>query len=235
MNKYSFLKPVLLPVVLGLVLSAIYLLPSHGELAKAAIAEQLPLGAELDGWIGSKRQESDKEREALAVDTVFNKADYIKDSGAVLTRTLRELPCSVSIVFSGSDMNNSIHRPERCLPAQGHENLHASKKTVKLNNGREIVLTRLASMTRHQEGKLYYIHYYVFIGNHTVTEDHLERTWIDMRDRVLEGRVQSWAYIQLGSYYGDLVGTSEEETDRQLVALIQDLLPQIIKWDQLKD
>ena len=41
-------------------------------------------------------------------------------------------PVEISIVYSGADMNSSIHRPERCLPSQGHLNLRGSTSEITL-------------------------------------------------------------------------------------------------------
>ncbi len=223
-------------------MSGIYLLPEPGDFLPSAISPDLPLGEELEGWRGVACQESEIERNTLAADTRFSKANYTRDllpvtmGGGLLSGGGVPLPCMVSIVFSGSDMNNSIHRPERCLPAQGHIDLQSSSRTMRLADGHLIPVTRLATRTPLPDGSkryLRHIHYYVFVGAAQVTASHLKRTLYDMRDRVLQGRVQRWAYIQCSTYYGEAIGVTEQEADNQLQSLLRALLPGLIDWKRV--
>ena len=47
------------PLLLGILLSLICIIPSNSELLPSVIAPELPLEKELDGWIGIKEQESE--------------------------------------------------------------------------------------------------------------------------------------------------------------------------------
>lgn len=233
------------PMSIVACMSGIYLLPEPGDFLPSAISPQLPVGAELEGWHGTACQETEIERNTLAADTRFSKANYTRDflpvrvgGGSLLSASGPPLPCMVSIVFSGNDMNNSIHRPERCLPAQGHIDLQSSTRTVELADGRRMPMTRLTTRTplpKGQKGSLRHIHYYVFIGARQVTASHLQRTLLDMRDRILQGRVQRWAYIQCSTYYGSAVGVSETEADNQLLSLLRALLPGLIDWKRIEN
>lgn len=234
----------MLPALVLVAMSGIYLLPEPGDFLPSAISPDLPVGSELEGWHGTACQESEIERNTLAADTRFSKANYTRDflpvtiGGNLLTGGGTPLPCMVSIVFSGSDMNNSIHRPERCLPAQGHIDLQSSAHTMELADGHLLPVTRLTTRTPLPEGRkghLQHIHYYAFIGASQVTASHLKRTLYDMRDRILQGRVQRWAYIQCSTYYGDLIGVSEREADNQLQSLMRALLPGLVDWKRVKN
>ncbi len=70
------LKIILLPLLFGLAVTAVYLLPRSGEVAEPSVSMTLPLDHSLNGWVGVARQESERERQLLADDTEFSKADY---------------------------------------------------------------------------------------------------------------------------------------------------------------
>ncbi len=227
----KLLYAILPPLVLCLILSGIYLLPKSDKLQDSAISPDLPLGYALGKWYGVRTQESAEERSTLSADTMFSKASYSSDLSGLP-------PVNVSIVYSGNDMNSSIHRPERCLPAQGHFNLHSTSSNITLNDGRTITFTRLVPSTGYQgklEQKLSHINYYVFIGHSNICSTHLDRTLQDMYDRIMKGYVQRWAYFQIGSYWGDALGVSEKACDENLEAIIEALMPKIIAWDSLDE
>lgn len=230
----SFAKALLPPLLLGLILSLLLLLPSRPELMEAAVSPNLPTSYSLDGWYGEKQQESERERISLPADTRFSKAAYIK-----LRHSLADPPgpwISASIVFSGSDMNASIHRPERCLPAQGHLDLMGSDTSLQLENGKTLTFRRLSSHTpTDTPGKdRQYIHYYVFVGRHSIHHSHYGRTFQDIYDRITRGQAQRWAYIQVGAYWGGDSGIPEERAEQQLRELISRLLPLQINWQSIE-
>jgi hypothetical protein len=84
-------------------------------------------------------------------------------------------------------------------------------------------------------GKLVPVHnlnYYWFVGYSSVTASHFERTVIDIKDRVLRGYNQRWAYITVSSTVTkDLqrFGRDEAETDALLRSFIALLVPKIHK------
>lgn len=225
-----------------LALCSIYVMPEQPKVLSSAVSGDLPVGWHLLGWYGVKTQETEKERSVLSSDTKFSKAIYtnVDDPVYIVLETAetgkqrQPLPCMVSVVFSGNDMNNSIHRPERCLPSQGHFSLNASEMRLRLADGHVLPFTRLSSMTKTSEGKtMHHIHYYVFVGDATVTANHLWRTLYDIKDRIFHHKVQQWAYVQLSVYYGDDFGVDEKVADAQLIKLTQDLLPKQIDWQRI--
>ncbi len=230
-NLTAFLPAALL----GILLACIGLLPKQQGLTEPSISADLPTGYELPGWDGVKVQESEAERKILAADTRFSKAKYTR-----LQRVPWEQPTpavEVSIVYSGREMNNSIHRPEVCLPCQGHLNVQGKECTLELANGKIIKMTRLSSKLPIQNERcphLRFIHYYLFIGHGTINHTHLGRNIQDIADRLLFGRVQSWAYFQVGTYWAPELGISEEDADGRLRKLISELLPRQIDWEQVK-
>ncbi len=232
----KILKALLPAILLVSLLSLTFLIPQKEELQASSMSMELPLRFDLPGWYGIRKQESPEERRTLAPDTLFSKADY---------RLLysdewnKEMPdAHVSLVFSGNDMNQSIHRPELCLPGQGHLNLTSSVTDIKLENGKEINLTRLVSFRRNEETpdkKLHYIHFYTFVGKGHICHSHLQRVLTDISDRVLQGKVQRWAYFQVGTYWSPHIGVSQEDAEKMLLQLTARLLPRIINWKEMEN
>lgn len=218
------------PIFLGLTMSLIWLIPHEEKLRDSAISPDLPLGTNLPGWYGIRTQESEIERKVLAGDTKFSKGLY--QSINRISDTPQGPPISVSIVYSGSDMNSSIHRPERCLPAQGHRNLHATSTEIKLQNGSALPITRLDSTTtREEEGqetRYHHVHYYLFIGSDYICASHYDRTLRDICDQVVRGYTQRWAYLQIGAACREDDAEALQQTDQLIQELIRRLLPRLI-------
>ncbi len=226
------LLPLLPALLLGLVLIFCASMPREVELLESALSPELPLEYELPGWYGQRTQESAAERKVLAADTRFSKGIYLKRRDD--PDTPRNPPIHLSLIFSGNDMNHSIHRPEGCLPAQGHLSLTARTETIRLADGKELTFTRLASVLPDSENEreyVHYIHYYVFVGHHALTHNHLARVFRDIVDRSTSGRVQRWAYFQAGVSWGGSTGYSEEQADAQLREFISLIVPNLIDWE----
>lgn len=230
----KLVRALIAPALAAAILGCVFLLPKHDEMMESCISPDLPLESTLPGWWGIKVQESEKERSILAADTRFSKGQYTQPLRVPWER--KKPAVEVSIVYSGQDMNNSIHRPERCLPAQGHMNLQGSESELTLANGRKLHLTRLTSripMPGNKNLRLNFIHYYVFFGHDSVSHTHLGRTLQDLIDRVVLGRVQRWAYFQAGTCWAPEIGISEQEADERLRKLISQLLPGQVDWQAL--
>lgn len=232
----SLLTALLPPVALGLLMGLILLLPRQDSLLASSIRPDMPLGYELPGWYGVKMQESDLERIILAADTRFSKACYVRRRDSL--QEPQGAPIVASIVYSGSDMNSSIHRPERCLPSQGHIDLKGASSDIRLEDGHTLTFTRLTSRTLSPERpgeSLQHINYYIFVGHGSIQSNHLSRTLQDMYDRVFKGYVQRWAYFQIGTYWGGNTGIGEEQAEAQLRELIARLTPGLMEWKQIEN
>ena len=241
------LRSVILPLFLAGTLSSIYFLPSSGDVSLSAVNMDFP---ETEGsWHLKKIPASKEELEGLAEDTKFSKAECysarpgeFSDDGKIIPDVL-----NLSVVLSGSDVNNSIHRPERCLVAQGHQLQGSSDKVIPLANGKTVTVKRLRSIQHiptNKEGtehiELNSLTYYFFVGHDRITNDHLERTFIDMKDRIIRGMDQRWAYVSTSMWYGKLpwmngVEVSEEEADRKLAGFVEGFSEKQIDWDQITD
>src|SRR6266571_367156 len=172
-------------------LGLVFLIPKDVKLQPAAINPLLP---EFVGdWQGVDQSVSQLERDSLGPDTQFVRKLYTKGIDQIY----------VSVVLSGPDVNTSIHRPERCLPAQGWTVADSKKVSVSLRGG-TLRATRLENIRNvsQENGRplnLRSLDYYWFVGHSDVTPSHYERTWIDIRDRVLKGCNQQWAYVTVVS------------------------------------
>ncbi|MEG0837372.1 MAG: exosortase-associated EpsI family protein [Akkermansia sp.] len=230
-------SPLALPLLLLLLFSGLFLLPKQGGVADTSLAPSIPLQESLPGWYGIKQQESERERSILAADTQFRKAAYLDLS---LGEKMKTLPCFLSVIISGKDMNASIHRPELCLPSQGHFNLIGSPAELTLNNGKTVTLTRLQSCINISDDPsvpkiIHSIHYYIFVGHKHLTHSHFERVFLDTKDRIIKGQDQRWSYIQVGVNYDQELGITEQVADAQVQKFLTQALPQLILWEQIND
>jgi EpsI family protein len=180
-------------VVLLVAFVGIFLLPKQTKSSPAGIAMTLPNF--VDGWIADDAEVTAREREVLAKDTEFARKIYTSPAGDQIY---------VSIVMSGDDMTNSIHRPERCLPAQGWSLQGTEKRTIPVSGGAQLQLTRLRNVRAIEQPDgsrplLHNLNYYWFIGYKDMTASHLERTGLDLRDRILHGYSQRWAYVTVAA------------------------------------
>ena len=243
-----FKRLLLLQLLIAGGLSMVFLLPRTPPLQTSAVTLEMPNVLVLSGWsAGPKIEPSKKELEALSKDTEFSRRNYYRSAGMDAPSGSREM-MQASIVLSGKDLNNSVHRPERCLPAQGLNLVSSSQLPVKLKDGRTITLTRLKCAAADHTGKNPYTHlnYYWFVGHDSIKHTHYGRTLQDMRDRLVQGYDQRWAYITVSSNLirarmEDETGQeylsvqlSEQETDRNVVEFVAELAPEIIDLKAVK-
>lgn len=239
------LRPLILPVFASLSLGAIYFLPTAGEVAQSAVVMDLP--GSYGEWVIRAVPPSKAEVEILAKDTEFSKAECYRVREFEFAEDGRPIPdlLSLSIVLSGTDINNSIHRPERCMPAQGHKIKSSTDQILMSGGGREIKVKRLMSTQRISlndselsQVDLKCLTYYFFVGHDQITNDHLGRTFLDMKDRLIYGRDQRWAYVSVSMLYGQVPWIkdktiSEEEADRKLSEFVSKFAEEQIDWDQV--
>jgi EpsI family protein len=212
----------ILQVVLALGLSSVFLLPKKNGIGPAGIALTLP--DDLGSWRGSDAVVSAEELQGLAPDTGFARRLYTDRSGDQIY---------VSIVLSGQDMANSIHRPERCLPAQGWTVEHSDVVAIPMASGPPLAVTKLSNVREawlkenHTRVTVRQLDYYWFIGSTDVTPSTWKRTYIDIKDRILHGENQRWAYVTVASTVTDDLrpfGKNEAETSE----MVRDFIAQIV-------
>src|SRR5437764_5928748 len=157
-------------IVLLVGFSTVFVLPKSSKSSPAGIAMELP--NYVGDWIGKDAEVTERECEVLAKDTQFARKTYTNLAGDSIY---------VSIVMSGDDMANSIHRPERCLPAQGWNVRSSSKRTIPVPGGKALQVTKLKNMQvieipDKRRFTLNNLNYYWFIGYRDMTASHLART-----------------------------------------------------------
>ncbi len=239
-------KSWLLPLFLGASFSAIYFLPKVGAVAPSAVRMELP--TTTGSWTLEGQSPSEAEIGTLKSDTQFSKAICLAPRPGEVNADGYLVPDRVdlSIVLSGADINNSIHRPERCMPAQGHNITSSSDRVLKLPNGRQFATKRLVSIQsqriksnkeREEYLKFNCLTYYFFVGHDHVTNDHLARTFIDMKDRLVRGMDQRWAYTSVSMWYGKVPWIEKEITEAEADAKLQKFLAGFaenqIDWNQV--
>lgn len=238
-------KILVLTGVLAVGLSTVFFLPETPPMRDTRLARHLP--ETFGEWRGYDVQVGERELAILAKDTGFERKSYKQryDSSAQ--------PVEVSVVFSGKDLNNSIHRPETCLKTQGWEFVRLRYITLPdAANGAPLPVKEMLCkrMRLNEDGEPmmspngtpsedWQLLYYTFIGHTTITPGHYSRTFADIRDRVLGGYDQTWAYATfstpiMGKYSEQgftLGGTrplNEEETGQYLADFIGNLTPKVL-------
>ena len=217
--------------------SMIWLLPKSESMKLSRLARNLPL--QFASMEGKRVEVTGKELDILAKDTEFERAQYINKANPY------QPAVEVSVVFSGKDLNNSIHRPERCLRSQGWNFTKERKVVIKgaLPDGsdlpfREIVCQQPVKLKNGKTITTMRVQYYTFFGHTAITEDHYGRTLQDMKDRLFKGYDQQWAYAtfsmpvtQVYADQGLLKGPGVftlEQTEKMLEDFIRQLSPLVI-------
>lgn len=212
-----------LAVLLALLLamSTVFFLPKQFQEQPVGVKLELP--ATLGEWHGADGQITDREIGILGKETEFARKSYTNGRGDELLAT---------IVLAGHDMDTSIHRPERCLTAQGWS--LAESPVVKIAvPGRGVLETtrlKVVKIVQTDAGKPFpytNLNYYWFTGCTDTTASHLTRTRTDITDRLLHGYNQRWAYFTVAATITKDIkrnGRTEAETD----ALIQDFIARVV-------
>jgi EpsI family protein len=226
-------RPLLLQIVVLAVLSLVYVLPSSPDAQPTGISLELP--DYLGEWIGEEREISKLEIQTLGPGTDFARKAYTNNRGDRIY---------VSIVLAGHDMNTSIHRPERCLPAQGWALIKSAKRNVPLDgpDGGVLPVKRLHNVRPviDNEGnpvihngkalRIFGLNYYWFAGFTDTTNSHYTRTYYDIRDRILKGYNQRWAYITVAANITEGFksnGLNEKQSEKMVMDFIRKLVPEV--------
>jgi len=223
-------------------LSLIFALPEPPPPASSACVLDWP--NELDGWVKIRDKDPSPAEIAILKGAEFAKADYVSNPGT--------FQIDAGIVLSTTDINETIHRPERCLPAQGHEILKVSSTEVALPNGVNLPLTRLhtritrtTTATEEQAAETYTfdcVSYYWFIGKQTLTASHYGRTFEDMRYRLFTGGTQRWAYVTVAAYLSapedgsqnTLISDLSNPFDERIQNFIKMSAQEIVNFDEIQ-
>ncbi len=234
----------LIALLLILGMGCVFLVPSSARLQPAGIVLNLPAQVGSD-WIGHDLEVTEKERVGLAADTGFVRKLYTnRNTGDQIF---------VGIVLSGEDMANSIHRPERCLIAQGWAVADSQTRLVPAapSASPSVEIKRLlhSRPMKTTDGKPFFyrnVTYYWFIGSHDRTASHWERTFFDIRDRLLHGENQRWAYVTIATavtegvrhVVTDAQGRQFElpqRNEEQVTRMVEEFIPQVLPSFERRD
>jgi EpsI family protein len=207
-------------------LSSVFILPK--QLGFMPVGINLELPESLGEWWGIKAQVTQHEKDVLGPGTDFSRMEYSNGRGDRI---------QASIVLAGEDMMTSIHRPERCLAAQGWEFAPGDVRMMEIPGKGKLPVMRLVNrkLEKTPDGKqraVQNICYYWFAGFRDVTDSHFHRVRIDTTDRLSGGYVQRWAMMMMSSNITaglDKFGRDEKATDEVLSTFIQKLAPEIHK------
>ncbi|HIG83510.1 MAG TPA: EpsI family protein [Verrucomicrobia bacterium] len=225
-------KLIICQALLGIGLGSIYLLPRGYKIRESAIIMILP--DTVKEWFGESMEASEVVINALAEDTNYAQSQYKRRTPG--TEDKIDI-ASAFVVLSGDDMNNSIHRPERCLAAQGFEILSSEEISIPINGKFNLPTKRLLSKHLRTGGKQ--ISYYWFTGAKKITASHYSRTFTDIFDRLATGTNQRWAFVNITSPIIEdknahpFAEHSIEETDQLISEFITNIFIQIHNEDQL--
>ena len=239
---------VLLGTVVLFVVAVLWL-PNVPGMKPSRLAKDLPKA--FNDWTGTPREPGEKERSILAQDTEFERMQYSHRDGFLP-------PVEASIVFSGKNLSQSIHRPEVCMRAQGWQFVSESYHNWKgvLPDGEILpikeIICRQPHLFKDEEGLLkptildngeklfiWMAFYYTFIGHERIVAGHYERTGEDIKDRLFKGHDQRWAYatfssiiskkyVEQGASTGSLAILDEEGTRSHMSSFLKELLPRIL-------
>lgn len=210
-------------------LGSIFLLPRQLGFQPVGIVLELP--KMIGGWYGTDIAVSENEKQVLGQGTDFARKKYRNGAGYEIT---------ASIVLSGQDMNTSIHRPERCMPAQGFTVIDKRTQAIAMPGEALLRTTRLQNVhnVTAEDGSaptsIYNLTYYWFVGHTDATGSHFTRTWFDIRDRLLHGYNQRWAYVTVSAVLPTGAENNprvEEVVDGWIQDFIKQLLPKIRKGE----
>lgn len=239
---------ILLVTVLAFV-GVVIAFPKGAQMRASRLAKELP--EQFGDWSGRAQEPGEREKAVLAGDTEFERMEYSHLEGI-------RPPVQVSIVFSGKNLSQSIHRPEVCLRAQGWE--FSSERYFTwddvLPNGEKLpvkeIICRVTRMRKDESGEPVPVvlpngeisyewraFYYTFFGHSKIVSGHYQRTGEDIKDRLFKGYDQRWAYATVSSFIsqkyvdqgfslGSLEILDEEQTKEHIREFLRELLPLIV-------
>jgi hypothetical protein len=156
----------------------------------------------------------------LPKDTSYVERQYQAPDGFWVTGT---------IVLMGAD-RTSIHRPDYCLPGQGWTIDAKTAVNIPINGGHPYELQAL-KWTIHnsfptqdgQKQEVSGLYVFWFVAQNEQTPNYIQFQYNLLRDLLLTGRLQRWAYI---SYFSVCAPGQEEATFERMKKLIAASVPE---------
>jgi hypothetical protein len=214
-------------------LSLVFILPKGLSHQPLGVVEMTDMPEYVGAWRGADLPITDNERTTLGKDTGFARKSYTtlgSFRGKKGTLAAGQTGITLSVVLSGQDMNTSIHMAERCLPTQGWNIADKREVPFNLPGTGSFSTTRLYNtriIKNKETEKLEQarmLNYYWFVGHTITTGSHFERTVIDMKDRLLSGYNQRWAYITVTAYIPSVAPAKQAEADAVVDEMIREFI-----------
>ena len=223
--------------------------PDSPTMKPSRLAKDLP--DNFGDWVGRAEEPGEREKEVLAGDTEFERKQYFHTGGA-------KPPIQASLVFSGKNLSQSIHRPEVCLRAQGWTFVKEGYLTFPdlLPGGEGLPVKEMICKRKHvekndegeweevkmengEQAYIWRVFYYTFFGHEKIVSGHYQRTKEDIKDRIFKGYDQRWAYATFSSFItkrhfdqgissGSIDILDEEETKEHVRLFLKELLPIVV-------
>lgn len=210
--------------------SLVFALPKQLGYQPVGIVLKLPEA--MGYWLGKDAPVTELEINTLGEDTGFARKNYYNGTGDHVY---------ASIVLSGQDMMTSIHRPERCLQAQGWTAGGSAPATIDVPGFGPLKATRLQTSKKAEIKQpagqpprfvtVQSVSYYFFVGYIDLAATHEERVALDFRDRVFHGYNQRWGMVMFTSEISASYlrfGRDEKQTDELMVGFIKQITPQLL-------
>jgi len=202
--------------------------PKAGD--ETGVVMQLP--DRIGPLYGHDESVSAAELAILPSDTTFARKTYGPPGASPIERIL------CSIVLSGQE-KRSIHRPERCLPAQGWRIESSRTETVPLASGRQLATTALLlerpiTLPDGSSIQLHSYFLYWFVGQNVTTASHTERILLTNWDLLVHRVNQRWAYVTISKVIlADLQPGNEtaDQTLAELKEFIRESVPFYVKTE----
>jgi exosortase len=157
------------------------------------------------------------EKDTLPPGTEFTKMQYNRPNGEFVR---------LSIVLSGK-YRDSIHRPQRCLIAQGFDIVQSETVTVPIS-GRDPIDVMMLRTTRPTQGNgapRQSIYAYWFVDAKRDTPLHLTRMFWMGWDALTLGTTDRWAYIATSAPVSP--NDTPDDTERKIADFIGEIYPLI--------
>jgi hypothetical protein len=212
--------------VAGMVCLFFWIMPQPTLRNQSGVVMQLPdfipISSSID-FFGAPAPVTESEKLILPEDTEFARKNYLDLPGH------DEIFCG--IVLSGA-MQQSIHRPEVCLVAQGWTISDQENVSIRLPSGHNLTVRNLT--IRHTypiEGKdvtLTRYNMYWFVGDNVTTPSHFMRIFLSSWDRIFHNRAHRWAYVTVASLITkDLISNGKDaaQTKAMMIDFIQHIVP----------
>jgi EpsI family protein len=179
-------------------------------------------------FYGSKEPVTEGELGTLPSGTQIVRKQYddIKGHHSIL--------CTVLLSSAGQ---NSIHRPEVCLPAQGWTVVGQDNLSIPLASGHALVVRKLSlqreNVTQNNGHRMLHAYFmYWFIGRDMTTPSHYMRVFISSWDRIFYNRAHRWAYAMVMAPITDsdpAGGLDAAQTQAMMTRFISQVVPSFQK------